>query len=85
MPTLQLSAPVRQNFLARHLVTDQWVTVAFIASSSGCRYTWSLFRPNSMSIAITCEQTGAKETLLIASIKPRKSRVFPELESFRKD
>jgi len=68
------------------LVTHQWVTVAFIASSSGCRYTWGPFRPNSMSIqAITFEQRGAKETLLLARIKPRKSRLFPELESFRKD
>src|SRR5438132_1635639 len=39
-----------------------------------------------MSIrAITCEQRGAKETLLLASIKPRKSRLFPDLESFRTD
>jgi len=67
-------------------VTQQWVTVAFIASSGGCRYNWGPFRPNSMSIrAITCEQGGAKETLLLASIKPRKSRLFPELKSFRKD
>jgi hypothetical protein len=66
------------------LVTHRWVTVAFIASSGGRRYT--PFRPNSMSIrAITCEQRGAKETLLLASIKPRKSRFFPKLESFRKD
>jgi hypothetical protein len=34
---------------------------------------------------ITCEQRGAKETLLLASIKPRKSRLFPELKSFRKE
>jgi len=64
----------------------QWVAVAFIASSGSCRYTWGPFRPNSMSIrAITFEQRWAKETLLLASIKPRKSRLFPELESFRKD
>jgi hypothetical protein len=44
------------------------------------------FRPNSMRIqAITFEQRGAKETLLLASTKPSKSRLFPELESFPKD
>src|SRR5947207_14742651 len=68
------------------LVTHQWVTVAFIASSGGCRYTWGPFRPNSISIrAIKCEQRGAKETLLLASIKPRKSRLFSELNMFHSD
>ncbi len=87
MPTLQLSAPVRQNFLAKRLghasVGDgslYCIEVAAVATLG------SPFRPNSMSIrAITCEQRGAKETLLLASIKPRKSRLFPELKSFRKD
>jgi len=36
-----------------------------------------------MSIrAITFEQRGAKETLLLAGIKPQKRRLFLELESF---
>jgi hypothetical protein len=81
-----LSARVRQNFLAKRLGHASVGDGSLYCIEQRCRYTWGPFRPNSMSIrAITFEQRGAKETLLLASIKPRKSRLFPELESFRKD
>jgi hypothetical protein len=68
------------------LVTHQWVTVPFIASSGGCRYTWGPFRPNSMSIrAITFEQEGAKAIVLFSSTNRRKTHLSSELKSFRKD
>ena len=68
MPTLQLSARLRQNFLGKRLGH----------ASVGDRSLYCIEQRLSLHL-------GAKETLLLASIKPQKSRLFPKLESFRKD
>jgi hypothetical protein len=86
MPTLQLSARVRQNFLAKRLGHESVGDRSLYCIEQRCRYTWRPFRPNSMSIrAIKCEQSGAKETLLFASIKPRKSHLLAQLETFQEE
>jgi hypothetical protein len=82
--TLQSSPWGRQNFLAKRLVTHQWMTAAFIASNGGCRY--APFRPNCMSIpAITRERKGAKPSLPSTGRKPREIHLLPELKGLRKD
>jgi hypothetical protein len=83
---LQLSARIRQNFLAKRLGHASVGDGSLYCIERRLSLHLGPFRPNSMSIrAITCEQRGSKETLLLASIKPRKSGLFPELKSFRKD
>jgi len=42
MPTLQVSAPVGQNFLAKRLVTHQWVRWPYCIERRLSLY-WSLF------------------------------------------
>jgi hypothetical protein len=65
MPTLQVSAPVSQNFLAKSLGHASVGDGSLYCIERRLSVHLEAFRLNSMSIrAITCEQKGKKAILL---------------------